>query len=183
PWPVGHVLRNPAYADTLEFLAQAGSDAFYHGAIPQAILEVVASHDVPGQLTLDDFAAYRVQVGDALCMPYRRYQLCGSPPPGSGALAVMQILGIAQHTPLATLPPASADAIHYFSEAGRLAFADRDHYVADPAFVDVPVDGMLDAAYLEARAASIRADASLSVARPGRPPGAPSRVPDTTREQ
>lgn len=183
PWPVGHVLRNPAYADTLELLAQAGPDAFYHGAIPRAILEAVASHDVPGRLTLDDFAAYRVQVSDALCMPYRRYQLCGSPPPGSGALAVMQILGIARHTPLATLGPTSSEAIHYFSEAGRLAFADRDRYVADPAFVDVPVQGMLDAAYLKARAARIRADASLGVAPPGVPPGAPARAPDTTREQ
>lgn len=183
PWPVGHILRNPAYADTLELLAQAGPDAFYHGAIPLAIVQAVASHDMPGQLTLDDFAAYEVRVGDALCMPYRRYQLCGSPPPGSGALAVMQMLGMLQHTPLAALAPASVDAIHYFSEAGRLAFADRDRYVADPGFVEVPVDGMLDAAYLKARASGIRADTSLGVAAPGVPPGAPPRAPDTTQEQ
>ncbi|MGE4370621.1 MAG: gamma-glutamyltransferase [Burkholderiaceae bacterium] len=170
-WPVGHRLRNPAYAQVLRTLAEKGPDAFYHGEIARAIVDAVRSHPVAGDLSLDDLAGYRALERDPLCMPYRIYTLCGPPPPSAGPLAVMQMLGILAHTPIATTLPGSADAVHYFAEAGRLAFADRDKYVADPGFVTVPTAGLLDPAYLKARAALIRPDASLGTAPAGVPRG------------
>src|SRR5690606_22883215 len=144
PWPVGHRLRNPALADTLAQIAREGPDAFYHGSIARDIIEAVAAHEAPGDLSLEDLRDYRAPEREPVCMPYRVYRLCGAPPPSAGPLAVMQILGILTHTPIAQAVPGTPQAAHLFSEAGRLAYADRDVYVADPDFVDVPVDGLLD---------------------------------------
>uniref|UniRef100_UPI003340F234 gamma-glutamyltransferase n=1 Tax=Castellaniella defragrans TaxID=75697 RepID=UPI003340F234 len=175
PWPVGHVLRNSQLADTLALIAREGPDAFYEGPIARDIVEAVAAHEVPGDLSLDDLRGYRALARDPLCMPYRVYRLCGAPPPSSGPLAVLQILGILAHTPIAQDAPESLRAVHLFAEAGRLAYADRDAYVADPAFVEVPVAGMLDPAYLAARAALIRPDRSMGRAEAGEPPLRPVR--------
>lgn len=176
PWPVGHRLRNPALADTLAQIAREGPDAFYHGSIARDIVEAVAAHEVPGDLSLEDLRDYRALEREPVCMPYRVYRLCGAPPPSAGPLAVMQILGILTHTPIAQAAPGTPQAAHLFSEAGRLAYADRDVYVADPDFVDVPVAGLLDPAYLTARAALIRADRSMGQAAPGEPPSSPVPV-------
>jgi gamma-glutamyltranspeptidase/glutathione hydrolase len=188
-WPVGHVLKNPALADTLRKIAAHGVDAFYQGGIAQDIVDAVGRHAVPGDLSLADLRDYRAVKRAPLCAPYRVYVLCGPPPPTSGPLAVMQILGILAHTPIAQTAPVSAQAVHYFSEAGRLAYADRDAYVADPAFVDVPVAGMLDPAYLAARAALIDADHAMGRAAAGDPPGtrapvglAPALEPPSTTQ-
>lgn len=172
PWPVGHTLKNPAYAATLRSVAEHGPVAFYEGRIARDIVAAVARHPVPGDLSLDDLSSYRAQERSALCMPYKAvYTLCGAPPPSSGPLAVMQMLGILSHTPIAALPPDTLAAVHYFAEAGSLAFADRDLYVADPDFVDVPVQAMLDPDYLARRAALIQADESMGRAPPGDPAG------------
>lgn len=176
PWPVGYHLRNPEQAKVLRTLASEGAHAFYHGPLARDMVRAVQRHPVPGDLTLDDLAHYRAVNRPALCAPYRQYQLCGPPPPSSGPLAVMQMLGILAHTPIAQAVPESSQAVHYLSEAGRLAFADRDHYVADPAAVAVPVQGLLNPNYLRDRAALIRADRSLGTASYGRPPGASDRV-------
>ncbi|MER1967757.1 gamma-glutamyltransferase [Castellaniella sp. GW247-6E4] len=175
PWPVGHVLRNPALADTLARIAREGPDAFYEGPIARDIVAAVAAHPVPGDLSLEDLRDYRALERAPVCMPYRVYRLCGAPPPSSGPLAVLQILGILAHTPIARAAPESPQAAHWFAEAGRLAYADRDAYVADPAFVEVPVAGMLDPAYLAARAALIRPGRSMGRAEAGVPPAAPPR--------
>ena len=172
PWPVGHTLKNPAYAATLRSVAEHGPAAFYEGRIARDIVAAVARHPVPGDLSLDDLSSYRAQERSALCMPYKAvYTLCGAPPPSSGPLAVMQMLGILQHFPMDKLGPQSVEAVHYFAEAGRLAFADRGFYVADPAFADVPVAAMLQPAYLARRAALIRPDRSMGTALPGDPAG------------
>ncbi|MBV6274425.1 gamma-glutamyltransferase [Alcaligenaceae bacterium CGII-47] len=171
-WPVGHVLRNPVLADTLRRIAQQGPQAFYQGEIASDIVDAVANHAVPGDLSLVDLQNYRALERPALCAPYRVFVLCGPPPPSSGPLAVMQILGILTHTPIAQAQPVSAQAVHYFSEAGRLAYADRDAYVADPEFVEVPVAGMLAPTYLARRARLIDADHAMGVAQAGEPPGA-----------
>ncbi|MEB2401422.1 MAG: gamma-glutamyltransferase [Alcaligenaceae bacterium] len=168
-WPVGHMLRNTAFADVLRALAQEGPAAFYEGPVAEAIVRAVASHPVPGDLSLDDLRSYQAKERAALCTPYKAYVLCGMPPPSSGPLAVMQILGILSHTPIAGLPPDSLEAVHLFSEAGKLAYADRDFYVADPDFQDVPVRALLDPAYLELRAGLIAADRSMGRAPPGDP--------------
>lgn len=171
PWPVGHILRNPDYARVLRTLAEDGPDAFYRGPLARAMVDAVAAHPVPGDLTEADLASYRPIRRDALCADVGAHRYCGMPPPSSGGLAVIQIMGLLQHTPIASLRPLSAESVHYFSEAGRLAYADRDAYVADPAFVRVPVYGLLDPDYLASRAALIRPERSMGRAEPGVPPG------------
>lgn len=169
PWPVGHRLRNPAYAQVLKVLAQQGADAFYTGELARDMAAAVAADPIPGDLSEADLRDYRALRREPLCMDWQRWALCGMAPPSSGPLTVMQMLGILQHTPIASLEPQSARAIHYFAEAGRLAFADRDAWVADPAFVAVPQQAMLAPDYLKARAALIRPDRSLGHAPPGQP--------------
>lgn len=171
PWPVGHVLKNPEFARTLRAVAEGGADAFYQGGIARDIVAAVHGHAVPGDLSLADLAAYRAQERPPVCGGYRGYRLCGMGPPSSGPIAVLQILGELEQFPIGSYAPGSVEAVHYFSEAGRLAFADRDFYVADPAFVPVPVNALLDPAYLRARGALIRPDRSMKVALPGDPEG------------
>lgn len=167
PWPVGHILKNPDLARVYRTLAVDGPDAFYTGWIAERIVDAVQRHAVPGGLSMDDMRDYMTMQRAPLCMPYKVYSVCGMPPPSAGPLAVMQILGILANTPVAKYAPDDLMAVHYFSEAGRLAFADRDAYVADPDFVDVPVSALLDPGYLRQRAALIRSDRSMGVAQPG----------------
>ncbi|MCD0504041.1 gamma-glutamyltransferase [Bordetella petrii] len=183
PWPVGHVLKNPEYAEVLRRVAAKGPDTFYHGDIAHDIVAAVRAHAQPGDLSVADLANYRARVRDALCGNYRDYRLCGAPPPSSGPLAVLQMLGVLQHFPMQKLGPRSAEAVHYFSEAGRLAFADRGFFVGDPEFVKVPAAAMLDPAYLARRAALVHPDRSLGTALPGDPGGLlTSRAPDQALE-
>lgn len=171
PWPVGHSLRNPALAQVFRRLADEGADAFYAGELAQRMVDAVAQHPVPGDLSLADLAGYRAKQRDPLCQPYRVYVICGMPPPSSGGVAVLQMLQILSHTPLSDLEPDSLLAVHYFAEAGRLAYADRDHFVADPDFVEVPMEGLLDPDYLRKRSALISADRAMGIALPGQPAG------------
>jgi len=171
PWPVGHVLKNPDFASTLRAVAGQGADAFYQGDIARDIVAAVQGHATPGDLNLADLANYRAKTREPVCGTYRGYQLCGMAPPSSGPIAVLQMLGELEQFPMASYAPGSLQAVHYFSEAGRLAFADRDFYVADPDFVRVPVRAMLDPAYLRARGALIQPDRSMKVALPGDPEG------------
>lgn len=182
PWPVGHRLRNPAYAQVLKVLAQQGADAFYTGELARDMTAAVAADPIPGDLSEADLRDYRALRREPLCMDWQRWALCGMAPPSSGPLTVMQMLGILQHTPIASLEPQSAQAIHYFAEAGRLAFADRDAWVADPAFVAVPQQAMLAPDYLKARAALIRPDRSLGHAPPGQPLAGRQPAGDSTLE-
>ncbi len=170
PVAVGSTLRNPAYAATLRAIAAGGADAFYRGDIARDVVETANSHAAnPGDLTLADLANYKVVVRQPVCASYRTYRVCGVPPPSSGALTVLQMLKILEPYDLRAMGPASFWSVHYFSEAGRLAFADRNVFIADPAFFSVPA-GLLDADYLRMRSALIRPDASLGVATPGDPP-------------
>src|SRR5690606_6110939 len=127
----------------------------------------------PGALRVEDLAAYAVREAEPLCRPYRHYRVCGMPPSSSGGIAVLQMLGILSHFDLRSVRPGSAEAAHLLAEAGRLAFADRNRYVADDRFVPVPVEGLLDPAYLARRAALIRSEVSMRRAQPGTPAGAP----------
>ncbi|KKO71427.1 gamma-glutamyltransferase [Kerstersia gyiorum] len=171
PWPVGHLLKNPQLAQVFQLLASQGADAFYHGSIGRDIVAAVQAHPVPGDLSMEDLAAYRVEEREPLCGTYRIYRLCGMPPPSSGTLAILQMLNVLQPYEIRHLEPGSLAAVHLFSEAGRLAYADRDYYVGDPAFVDVPLEGLLDPDYLDDRSALIDPEYSMGMAAPGRPPG------------
>jgi gamma-glutamyltranspeptidase/glutathione hydrolase len=178
PLPVGTLLRNPAYAQVLRGVAAIGPDAFYTGATARDIVATVQRHPTnPGQLSEADLAGYRAKQRPALCSDWKRYRLCGFPPPSSGQIAIAQILGILeQATPVArplTGGEPSVDFLHVYTEAARLAFADRALYVADPDFVAPPAGSwtsLLDPAYLKERAALIGAQ-SMKVAKPGTPRG------------
>ncbi len=170
PKAVGETLRNPAFAATLRAIAAGGAAAFYAGPIAQDVVATVTGHPTnPGDMTLADLAAYRTVEREPVCGGYRVYTICGMGPPSSGALAVQQILGLVERFDLARMGP-GANAAHWISEAGRLAFADRNLYVGDPAFVDVPAAGMLDRGYLATRANLMSADRSMGTARAGEPP-------------
>jgi gamma-glutamyltranspeptidase/glutathione hydrolase len=173
-WPVGMRLRNPAYAKTLRAIARGGAKAFYEGDIADDIVRTVASAASPGDLTRDDLARYEVKMREPVCGVYRSYRICGVPPPSSGALTVLQMLKILERYDVASMRPASFWSVHFISEAGRLAYADRDVYEADPDFVRIP-DGLLDDRYLEARAQLLLPTSSMGRASAGTPP---SRTPE-----
>ena len=171
PLPRGHVLRNPEYAKTLRLIAEHGSDGFYGGEVARDIVAAVTRHANAGSMTLEDLSGYRVRDVDPLCAPYRAYRLCGMPPSSSGGIAVLQILGVLEQHDMASVRPNSTQAVHLFSEASRLAFADRNKYVADDRFVDVPVRGLIDRGYLAARARAIQPEKSMGTAQAGTPAG------------
>lgn len=177
---IGTSMRNPALAATLRAIA-ANANSFYVGEIPADIVKAVRTHPNAGRLAVPDFAAYQVKQREPICTDYRQWRVCGFPPPSSGGIAVAQMLGIFAARNIATSPPVGVmsgegklelqpDAVHLFSEAGRLAFADRGLYVADSDFVKVNIAGLLDAEYLKQRAQLI-GDRSMGIAKPGVPPG------------
>ncbi len=172
PRRAGTLLANPELAATLRAIAAGGADAFYVGDIARDIVAKVQGSVSPGDLALEDLAAYRTIEREPLCTRYRKWKVCGAPPPSSGALTVFGTLGVLESTPFARQPARSPQAVHLITEAARLAYADRDRYVSDPGFADVPVEGLLDRAYLAGRARQIRPDSSLGRADPGIPKGA-----------
>jgi gamma-glutamyltranspeptidase/glutathione hydrolase len=170
PVAAGTLLRNPAYAATLRTLARDGAGAFYRGAIADDIVDTVRGHPRrSGDLTHADLAGYRAIEREPLCGRYRRYRVCGMPPPSSGGTTVLAILGILEPYDLASMGVESFWSVHFASEAGRLAYADRSAYVGDPAFVDVPA-GLIDPAYLRGRSRLVSTTGSMGRAAPGDPP-------------
>lgn len=195
---VGTRLKNPALAAVFKRIANEGADAFYKGPIAEEIVAKVQGHANPGSLSLSDLSGYSARERAPLCTDYKRWQVCGMPPPSSGGIAVAQTLGtlhaletrdprfaLAPLKPLQSTTPAGIEpapqAVHLISEAERLAYADRALYVADSDFVPVPVKGLVDPTYLASRAALI-GERSMGTAQPGTPPGiqvayAPDRSP------
>jgi len=173
PKPVGTLLRNPALADTLRKIAAQGAAAFYQGDIARDIADKVRHAPNPGDLSEEDLARYRAKQREPVCGPYRQWKVCGMPPPSSGGIAVLQVLGMLQRLAPESLPSDSIRAAHLVAEAERLAYADRARYLADSDFVPVPGSGLLAPAYLARRAALVQPDRSLGHAQPGTPPGAP----------
>ncbi len=199
PLEAGFTLRNQPLADVLRKIAASGAKGLLEGEVAQAIVSKVQSHPTnPGKLSLADLAGYQVKKRDPICHDYRAQaralRICGMPPPSSGAIAIGQILGILNHTHAATLAldtgiggkgetgdstaaAPSADWLHLYTEASRLAFADRAQYLADPDFVQPPGGSwmsLLDPIYLASRAQLIAAQPggqSMKVAKPGTPGG------------
>ncbi|MFN3630042.1 MAG: gamma-glutamyltransferase [Casimicrobiaceae bacterium] len=173
PWPVGHRLKNPAYAATLRALAKDGAKALTSGPIAEAIVAAArrgATEAERGDLTLADLAAYRAVERPPVCGSYRGLRVCGMGPPSSGGIAVAQMLAYLEPLPISSYAPVSVEVAHALAEAGRLAFADRNRYLADPAFSPVPT-GLLDRLYLAERAKRIDPAKSMRRAEPGTPPG------------
>jgi gamma-glutamyltranspeptidase/glutathione hydrolase len=149
--PVGHLLQNPAYAETLRGVAERGPEAFYTGSVAEAIAARAQQPPRPGTLTVADITGYEAKVREPVCGPFRSYTVCSAPPPSSG-VAVVEIMGLLERF----APDGASDDVDGWSafvDAQLLAYADRDHYVADGDFVDVPVADLIDPAYLDARAA------------------------------
>jgi len=170
PRAAGQRLVNKAFARTLRLIARDGADAFYTGAIAADVVAAVSQAPRrPAAMTKADLAGYRAVKRDPVCLPYRLWLVCGMPPPSSGGIATLQILGLLQDFPLDSLAPLSVDAVHLLAEASRAAFADRDTYVADPDFVRVPAAGLIDPGYLARRARGIDPARSMGLARPGQP--------------
>ncbi|MEM6488174.1 MAG: gamma-glutamyltransferase [Pseudomonadota bacterium] len=182
PLAVGETFRQPALAVTLATLQAEGPTAFYRGTIAQAVVAGTRTGDLPGTLSLDDLAGYRVVERAPVCLTYRAaWRVCGMGPPSSGATTVGQILGLMDGG--AAPAPGSAAAAHLFAEASRLAYADRALYLGDPDHVDVPTAGLLDRGYLAARRRLIDpARAAEGAAAPGTPPEREGRrrAPDAT---
>lgn len=174
PLSEGQIAKNPAYAATLRVIAERGERAFYTGAIAEAIVKAVQGSPVqPGTLSLRDMASYRPVKREPVCRRYRDHRICSMGPPSSGAVAMLQILGLLERFEISAMGPLSAAFVHHFGEAGRLAFADRDYYLGDPAFVRVPVKALIAAPYLRERSALIDAAKAMEKPEPGRLAGNP----------
>lgn len=171
PRKQGSLIVNRELADMMRLLAERGTRAFYEGDVAAEIVRRVRGHVRPGTLSLEDMAAYRAIRRDPVCAPYRIWTVCGMPPPSSGGIATLQILGLLQPFELVREAPDSVGALHLIAEASRLAFADRERYVADPAFVAVPVAGLLSPSYLDGRRKLISLEHSMGKVDAGVPPG------------
>ena len=169
PHPVGYVLKNQAYADTLKKIAIGGANAFYVGPIALAIVDKVKNAANPGVLSFTDLAHYKVVQRDPVCVNYRDYHVCGMGPPSSGALTVGQILGLVQPYDLNELGPTSVDSWRLIGDASRLAFADRGSYMADSDFVPMPTEGLVSPGYLKQRSELLAGEMALDSVSAGEP--------------
>jgi gamma-glutamyltranspeptidase / glutathione hydrolase len=172
PLPIGTIVRNPALAATLETIAARGADSFYTGDNATLIAAKVGTAPRnPAPMTSADLAAYKAVPRTPVCGEYRAYRICGMGPPSSGATTVFAILKQLERFDMKALGPANPLSWHLIAESQRLAYADRDQYLADADFVSVPVSGLTDPAYLASRSALISEKTTLGLVQPGTPPG------------
>lgn len=177
PAPVGTRLKNPAYAAILRDIAARGPEAFYSGANAKAIADAVAKAPRNAtQLTAKDLAAYTAKERPAVCTSYRVYKVCGMGPPSSGATTVFGILGLVEGWDMKAMGKDNPMSWHLLAEAMQLSYADRAAYLGDADFVDVPVKGLLDKAYLDQRRQLISPYGAAGRYEPGTPPGAKPRA-------
>ena len=173
PLAVGTLVRNPALAATLETVAARGADSFYAGENATLIAtEVGTAPRNPSPMTTADIAGYKAIARPPVCGQYRAWRICGMGPPSSGATTVFAILKQLERFDMKALGATNPVSWHLIAESQRLAYADRDQYLADSDFVSVPVAGLTDPAYLAARSALISESTSLGIVSPGTPPGA-----------
>lgn len=180
PLPVGYNLKNPAYVHSLDLIAK-DPRALLEGPLAREIVQAVHEGPHPGTMTLEDLKNYQPREREPVCRPYKQYSICGAPPPSSGGMAINSIMGILSNEPVSPGGASSVENWHNFIEAQRLAYADRDKYVADDRFVDVPMQGLLDPKYLKARAGLISEDKAIAHVTAG-DPGGPPYGRDTTME-
>ncbi|MFN5128265.1 MAG: gamma-glutamyltransferase [Sphingomonadaceae bacterium] len=177
PVQAGTRLKNPKLAATLKLLAKKGPDAFYTGTVASQIVNAVTTSKLnPGDMTMSDLAQYRAKEQQAVCAPYRVYVVCGMAPPSSGATTVLQILGTLQRFDLTATGKDSPKSWYLIGQAMQLAYADREKYLGDDAFVDVPVAGLLNPEYIQERSALIDPEKARSDYPAGKPPGATPRT-------
>ncbi len=170
PLAAGTVLKNPEFARSVRLLAEKGSAPFYQGAQAQNIVRAVTGAvDNPGKISMADLKNYRVIEREPVCALYREYEVCGMGAPSSGAIALGEILGVLQNQDMKALGAENIHSWRWIGDASRIAFADRDYYVGDPAFVNVPTRALISQAYLKPRAEEIRkADKALENIQAGK---------------
>ena len=179
PVQAGDVIRNPAYADALRRIMSQGPRALIEPPLADAIIRRVGAPPRPGAMSRGDLASYQPRVADPLCGPFLVYVVCVPPPPSSG-VSLLQMLAILERKEIALHGPDDPEAWFLIAEAGRLMYADRDQYVADPVYVEVPVAGLLAPDYIGRRAALIGAAAGAPP--PAGEPAPIQRGPDSTAE-
>jgi gamma-glutamyltranspeptidase / glutathione hydrolase len=173
--PVGTVVKNPELAAFYDVIAKRGPNYFYVGPAARTLVATVnGAARNPSKMTAGDLASYQVKERAPVCGAYRGYRICGMGPPASGTVIVLMILKQLERFDMAALGKDSPAAWHLFAESSRLAYADRDAWLADPDYVKVPVEGLLAADYVAARSALISADTTMASVAPGVPAGAPS---------
>ncbi len=180
----GDVLKNKKLAHVYRSLAKEGITPFYHGWLAKKIIHAVQHSKIaPGLLSLEDLANYKPKQLDAVCGPYHQYNVCGMAPPSSGGIAIIQILAMLEEFNLSQYQPNDVEAVHLFTQSSRLAFADRNKYIADDDFVNVPVSGLLNKDYLAQRAKLIKRQTDIGKATAGHPEGALAQADDTAFER
>lgn len=180
----GDVLVNKPLAKVYRSIAKDGIDVFYQGWLAKKIVEKVQHATIaPGLLSMDDMASYQVTEREPVCGNYRDYNVCGMAPPSSGGVAVIQILGQLQRFDLAKYQPNSAEALHLYTQSSRLAFADRNRYMADADFVSVPTAGLIEPSYLAKRSLLIDPSTDMGQAVSGTPKGALALANDSAIER
>ncbi len=166
----GDVLKNPKLAKVFRSIAKQGIEPFYQGWIAKRIVNAVQQAQIaPGLLTLDDLKNYKAIEREPVCGPYHHFKICGMAPPSSGGIAVIQILKQLERFNLAKMAPNSLLAVHLFTQSSRLAFADRNRYLADADFVNIPVKGLINDDYLAQRSLLINIEKDMGKATAGTP--------------
>lgn len=175
PLAAGTIFRNERLAATLRTIAKGGPDAFYKGPIAEGIVKTVSTAEAnPTAMTLADVAAYKATVRSPVCGTYRVWKICGMGPPSSGGIGVLAMLKQLERFDMKGLGMKNPVSWHLFGESQRLAYADREKWIGDPDFVDVPVKGLTDPAYIAGRSALISAGGRIAKASAGMPAGAPT---------
>ena len=176
--PVGTVVRNPELAAFYDSIARHGPDYFYVGPPARTLVATVnGAARNPSKMTAGDLASYQVRERRPVCGAYRGYRICGMGPPASGTIAVLMILKQLERFDMAGLGKDSPVAWHLFAESSRLAYADRNAWIADPDYVRVPVEGLLAADYITARSMLISPENMMARVAAGTPAGAPQFKP------
>ena len=180
PLPVGSRLVNRKYAESVRRIAREGAKAFREGPLADEIVAAARREPVPGTLSHEDLRAYRPNRLEPVCDTYRVYVVCGMRPPSSGGIAILSVLGTLESFEMSSMGPSTVAGWHHFIEAQRLAYADRDTYVADDRYTSVPLAGLIDKTYLRSRAALISSTRAMTTVQPGNPPGSTPRGRDAT---
>jgi gamma-glutamyltranspeptidase/glutathione hydrolase len=168
PLPVGYKLKNPAYAETLQAIAD-DPRALYEGPLAAEIAAAAQAGDNGGTLSVEDMAAYHARKLEPVCAPYRAVEVCGPPPPSAGGVIVNEVMGVLARFEFSDAGANDPANWALFAEAQRLAYADWGAHIGDDRFVDVPLAGLLSDGYLDERAGLVAADGPLAQATPGDP--------------
>lgn len=180
----GDLLINKKLANVYRSIAKEGIDVFYKGWLATKIVDKVQNSAIsPGLLSMNDMATYQVIEREPVCGGYREFNICGMAPPSSGGIAVIQILGQLQPFELSKYQPNDVEAIHLYTQSSRLAFADRNRYVADADFVQVPTAGLIEPEYIAKRSALINSKQDMGEASAGTPDGAFALADDNAIER